>query len=41
MKNGASNEKKSIAKAMLSKKIDIPLISEITGLSKKQISALM
>ena len=41
MKNGVSNEKKSIAKAMLSKKIDIPLISEITGLSKKQISALM
>ena len=40
-KEGASNEKKSIAKAMLDKKMDIPLISELTGLSKKQITMLM
>ena len=40
-KEGASNEKKSIAKAMLDKKMDIPLISELTGLSKKQIAMLM
>ena len=38
---GASNEKKSIAKSMLAKKMDIPLISELTGLSKKQITMLM
>ena len=41
LKQGASNEKKSIAKSMLAKKMDIPLISELTGLSKKQITALM
>ena len=40
-KEGASNEKKSIAKSMLAKKMDIPLISELTGLSKKQITMLM
>ena len=40
-KEGASNEKKSIAKTMLSKKMDIPLISELTGLSKKQIKTLL
>ena len=40
-KQGASNEKKTIAKSMLAKKMDIPLISEITGLSKKQIARLM
>ena len=39
-KEGANNEKKLIAKTMLSKKMDIPLISEITGLSKKQILSL-
>ena len=32
-KKGANNEKKSIAKSMLDKKMDIPLISELTGLS--------
>ena len=31
----------SIAKSMLEKEIDIPLISELTGLSKKQIARLM
>ena len=41
IKQGASNEKKSIAKSMLAKKMDIPLISEITGLSKKQIARLI
>ena len=38
---GANNEKKSIAKSMLDKKMDIPLISELTGLSEKQIAKLM
>ena len=41
IKQGASNEKKSIAKSMLDKKMDIPLISELTGLSQKQISMLI
>ena len=41
IKNSANNEKKSIAKSMLAKKMDIPLISELTGLSKKQIAKLM
>ena len=41
IKQGASNEKKSIAKSMLAIKMDIPLISELTGLSKKQIARLM
>ena len=41
IKQGASNEKKSIAKSMLAKKMDIPLISELTGLSKNQISMLL
>ena len=31
----------SIAKSMLSKKMDISLISELTGLSKKQITKLI
>ena len=35
IKQGAKDEKKSIAKSMLDKKMDIPLISELTGLSKK------
>ena len=38
---GAKDEKKSIAKSMLAKKMDIHLISELTGLSKKQITMLM
>lgn len=41
VKNSANNEKKSIVKSMLAKKMDIPLISELTGLSKKQIAKLM
>ena len=41
VKQGASNEKKSIAKSMLDKNMDIPLISELTGLSKNQITMLM
>ena len=41
IKQGAKDEKKSIDKSMLAKKIDIPLISELTGLSKKQIVRLM
>ena len=40
-KKGANNEKKSIAKLMLDKKMDIPLISDITGLSEAQIVRLM
>ena len=41
LEQGTSNEKKSIAKSMLAKKMDIPLISELTGLTKKQITMLM
>ncbi len=41
IEKGASNEKNSIAKSMLDKKMDIPLISELTGLSKNQIAMLM
>ena len=41
IEQGASNEKKTIVKSMLSKKMDIPLISELTGLSKNQIAMLM
>ena len=41
IKKGASNEKNSIAKSMLDKKMDIPLISDITGLSEAQIVRLM
>ena len=41
IKKGASNEKNSIAKSMLDKKMDIPLISDITGLSEAQIARLM
>ena len=40
-KEGANNEKKSIAKSMLAKKMDIHLICELTGLSKKQISMML
>ena len=38
---GAKEREKSIAKSMLAKKMDIPLISEITGLSKSQVTMLM
>ena len=31
----------SIAKSMLAKKMELPLISELTGLSQKQITMLM
>ncbi len=41
IEQGASNEKKTIVKSLLSKKMDIPLISELTGLSKNQIANLM
>ena len=41
IEQGAKEKEKSIAKSMLAKKMDIPLISELTGLSKKQISMLM
>ena len=41
IKKGANNEKKSIAKSMLDKKMDIPLISELTGLSENQIARLV
>ena len=41
IKKGAKEREKSIAKSMLDKKMDIPLISELTGLSKKQITRLM
>ena len=41
VKQGAKEREKAIAKSMLSKKMDIPLISELTGLSKKQIAKLM
>ena len=40
LKQGVKEREKSIAKSMLAKKMDIPLISEITG-SKKQITRLM
>ena len=40
-KQGAKEREKSIAKSMLTKKMDIPLISELTGLSKNQITMLM
>ena len=40
-KEGAKAREKSIAKSMLDKKMDIPLISELTGLSQKQISMLI
>ena len=41
IKKGANNEKKSIAKSMLDKKMDIPLISELTGFSENQIARLV
>ena len=41
IKQGAKEREKSIAKSMLDKKMDISLISELTGLSKKQITMLM
>ena len=41
IKQGAKEREKSIAKSMLAKKMDIPLISELTGLSKKQVTMLM
>ena len=40
-KEGAKEREKSIAKSMLDKKMDIPLISDITGLSEAQIVRLM
>ena len=40
-KEGKKETATSIAKSMLDKKMDIPLISELTGLSKKQITMLM
>ena len=40
IKKGAKQREKSIAKSMLDKKMDIPLISELTGLSEKQIASL-
>ena len=41
IKKGAKEREKSIAKSMLDKKMDIPLISDITGLSEAQIARLM
>ena len=41
IKQGAKEREKSIAKSMLDKNMDIPLISELTGLSKNQITMLM
>ncbi len=41
IKKGAKEREKSIAKSMLAKKMDIPLISDITGLSEAQIARLM
>ena len=41
IKQGAKEREKSIAKSMLDKKMDIPLISDITGLSEAQIVRLM
>ena len=41
VKQGAKEREKSIAKTMLDKNMDIPLISELTGLSKNQITMLM
>ena len=41
IKKVAKQREKSIAKSMLDKKMDIPLISELTGLSEKQIARLI
>ena len=38
---GAKEREKSIAKSMLAKKMDIPLICKITGLSKSQVTMLI
>ena len=40
IENGSNNEKRTIVKAMLSKNMEIPIISEITGLSENQIMML-
>lgn len=40
-KKGAKEREKAIAKSMLAKNMDIPLISELTGLTKKQITKLI
>lgn len=41
LKQLGKEKEKSIAKTMLFKKMNIHIISEITGLSKKQITALI
>ena len=41
LKQGASNEKKSIAKNLLKDGLPIPKVCEYTGLSKNQIARLM
>ena len=40
-KEGRKETAISIAKSMLAKKMELPLISELTGLSQKQITMLM
>ena len=40
-KEGKKETAISIAKSMLAKKMELPLISELTGLSQKQITMLM
>ncbi len=40
-KKGAKEKEKSIAKSMLAKNMDISLISELTGLTKKQLANLV
>ena len=40
IEKGAKQREKSIVKSMLAKKMDLSLISELTGLSKSQISML-
>ncbi len=39
-KEGKKETATSIAKSMLAKKMELPLISELTGLSQKQIALL-
>ena len=41
MKNGASNEKQSIAKNLLKDGLSVSKVSKYTGLTKKQVSMLM
>ena len=41
IEKGAKEKERSIVKTMLSRNMEIPIISEITGLSEKQIKSLI